>query len=102
MAEEQIFEVKAQSGMTEKKFKAQADEYLSKMEEFKKLEKKMKQYEANIKDYMITNKIESYKNEIGSFTIVTRKQSRLDRSLIEDIDKYYREIRMTTMYKSVN
>lgn len=103
MSEEQIeYQVKAQANLTESKFKAQADEYLSKMEEFKKIEKKMKQFEANIKQYMIDNEVREYKNKIGSFTIVERKVSLLNRALIEDIEQYYTETKRKTMYKSIN
>ena len=62
----------------------------------------MKQYEANIKDYMISNKIKEYSNEAGSFTIISKKVSVLDRSLIEDIDQYYTEKKSKIMYKSIN
>ncbi len=102
MSEEQEYQVKAQANLTESKFRIQADEYLQKMEEFKKLEKKMKQYEANIKDYMITNNLREYRNEIGSFTIVTKKMNVLNKALIEDIEQYYSETRRTIMYKSIN
>jgi len=93
-------QVKAQT-ITEIKFNQQATEYLSKMESFKKLEKKMKQYESNIKNYMIDNNIKDFTNEVGSFTIVKKKVSMLNRTLIEDIEQYYEETQRKIMYKSV-
>lgn len=95
------YQVKAQS-VTESKFKSQANEYLAKMEEFKKLEKKMKQWEANIKQYMIENDLREYKSDVGTFTIVERKVSMLNRALIEDIEQYYQETKRKMMYKSIN
>lgn len=53
MSEEIEYQVIAQT-IRESKFKQQADEYLSRIEEYKKLEKKMKQYEANIKHQKIS------------------------------------------------
>ena len=95
------FEIKP-SEIDETKFKTQCDFYLNKLEEFKKTEKKMKQYEANIKQYMINNGVREYSNETGSFTIVSKKVSVLDRSLIEDIEQYYVEMKRKIMYKSVH
>lgn len=102
MSDDQIeYQVKTQS-ITESKFKSQANEYLAKMEEFKKLEKKMKQWEVNIKQYMVDNDIREFKSDIGTITIVERKVSVLNRALIDDIEQYYQETRRKIMYKSIN
>ena len=101
MADESYPQVKAQN-LTKERFEAQANEYLEAMEQYKKTEKKMKQYEVNIKEYMVQNDVREYKNEVGSFTIVTKKVSMLNRALIEDIEQYYTETKRITMYKSLH
>ncbi len=101
MSEEQLQTAKPQK-INNVKFKSQANEYMAKLEEFKKLEKKMKQYESNIKQFMIDNGISLFETEHGTFSIVARKVNVLNKSLIDDIDQYYEEVKRVIMYKSLN
>ncbi len=93
--------LKAHANLTEEKFKKEATEYLSKMEEYKKLDKMMKQYEANIKEYMLSNDLDIFSNEIGRITIDYVKVNCLDRSLIDDIHQYYKEEHRVIMRKTL-
>ena len=95
-------EAKAQLIKSKEIFENQACWVLNQLEEFKKIEKKMKQYEANIKAYMVDNNIDTFKSKQGSFTIITKKVSLLDKNKIEDIEKYYVEQKRVIMYKSIN
>jgi hypothetical protein len=83
------------------KFVIQAEEYLSKLEEYKKFDKMMKQYESNIKNYMVENDIDIYKNEKGRITIDYIKVNCLNRALIEDIHQYYEETTRVVMRKTL-
>ena len=95
-------EVNPEVNLTHEKFMIQADEYLSHLEEYKKIDKMMKQYESNIKSYMVDNDIDVYKNEKGRITIDYVKVNCLNRALIKDIHQYYEEITRITMRKTVS
>lgn len=96
------FETKPEANITSERFKKQADEYLSKLEAYKKLDKEMKQYEANIKSYMVANDTEVYKNEYGRIIIDYVKVNCLNRALIDDIRQYYEETTRVYMRKTLN
>ena len=103
--EEQIqeqFEIKPEINISKDKFKRQADDYLSKLEDYKKMDKLMKQYESNIKSYMVKNELETYTNQLGRITIDYVKVNCLNRALIEDITQYYEETSRIMMRKSLN
>lgn len=91
MSDEQDYQVKAEINLTKEKFEREANEYLNKLEEYKIIDKTMKQFEANIKDYMVKNDIDIYKNDKGRITIDFVKVNCLNRSLIDDIRQYYSE-----------
>ena len=99
--EQETFQVKPDTDLTMEKFKKEANEYLAKLEEYKLLDKTMKQYEANIKAFMVDNDLDIYSNEIGRITIDYSKVNRFDRSLIEDIHQYYRETDVIIMRKTL-
>ncbi len=101
MSEEIEFTVKAEANITEIKFKKEADELLSMLGEFKKLERKMKQYEANVKAYMIENDMKFYENATGEITVTHSTRWALDRAKIPDIQQYYDDITCCTMRKSL-
>lgn len=102
MSEEFESTVKPESNITFEKFKKQANDYLSKLEAYKKLDREMKQYEANIKSYMIDNDIDDYKNEYGRISIDYIKVNCLNRALIDDIKQYYEETTRVYMRKTLN
>lgn len=81
----------------EAKFKREADEYLSLLENYKK----MKQYEANIKHYMVENDLDLYTNDRGRITIDHVKVNCLNRALIEDITQHYEETDRIIMRKTL-
>ncbi len=62
---ENEYEIKPEVLESKEKFEYQANYYLTKFEEFKKLEKTMKQYEHNIRAYMIDKNIETYTDDVG-------------------------------------
>ena len=102
MASEDIFpEIKPQT-LSKDKFEAEALVYLSKLEEYKKMDKMMKQYESNIKNYMVKNDMDTYNNELGYISIQYSKINCLNRALIEDIHQYYEETPRITMRKSLH
>ena len=101
MTEEFENTVKPQK-LSEDKFKREANEYLSVLEEYKKMDKMMKQYESNIKNYMVDNDVDTYANKHGRITIEHSKRNCLNRALINDISQYYQEISCVTMRKSLN
>jgi hypothetical protein len=100
MSENNEFEVKP-INVSDELFEKQFIEYSNKFAEYKKLEKLMKQYEANIKNHMIKNKIQTKQNEKLIVAIQPMTRNMLDRSLIDDIHKYYRETECKVMRKIV-
>ena len=99
--QETTFQVKPEV-LNEEKFKRQADLYLSQLEAYKKLDKEMKQYESNIKEYMVKNDLDIYFNDTGRITIDYCKVNCLNRALIDDIKQYYEETTRTIMRKTLN
>ena len=97
---DQEFEVKPEVNITKEKFENDAIIMLENLEEFKKLDAMMKQLVANCKQYMIDNDLEYYKNEHGKLMLSQVKRNMLDRSLIDDIKKYYVEKEFYILGKS--
>ena len=100
MDEFQESKVKAET-LTKEKFEKEANEYLSKLEEYKKLDKLMKQYESNIKTHMINSDMDVFVNDVGMITISYAKHNMFDRSLIHDIKQYYVEQDRVIMRKTL-
>jgi hypothetical protein len=86
--------------INEEKFKKEAEIYFKQFDEYKRMDKMMKQYEANIKDFMVRNKMSHYEDDYGMVSVMEKTVNRLDRSLIDDIHQYYRETRSIYMYKA--
>ena len=102
MSDEQIeYQVKAETNLTKDKFEREANEYLCKLAEYKLLDKTMKQYEANLKEYMVSNDIDVYINDVGRITIDYVKVNCLNRALIDDIKQYYHEQSRVVMRKTL-
>ncbi len=103
MSDETEFEskLKPEANMTKEKFKRDADIYLSKLEEYKLFDREMKQYESNIKNYMVENDVDVYKNEYGRITIDFISVNCLNRALIDDIKQYYEETTRVMMRKTL-
>lgn len=101
MSDDQEFQVKAELNLTKEKFEREANEYLSKLLEYKKIDKMMKQYEANLKEYMVKNDIDMFHNDFGRITIDYVKVNCLNRALIDDIKQYYTEQDRIIMRKTL-
>lgn len=86
---------------TDEKFEREANDYLSKLQEYKKLDKLMKQYEANIKEYMLKNDLDIYTNDKGRITLDFVTVNCLNRALINDIEQYYCEEERVIMRKTL-
>lgn len=87
--------------LSKEKFEKEATEYLSKLEEYKLIDKTMKQFEANIKEYMVQNDIDIFSNDVGRITVDFVKVNCLNRALIEDIKQYYEETTRVVMRKTL-
>jgi len=101
MSDEQEFQVKAELNLTKEKFEREANEYLNKLAEYKMLDKTMKQFEANLKEYMIKNDLDIYTNDVGRITLDYIKVNCLNRALIDDIKQYYSEQDRVIMRKTL-
>ena len=101
MDNEQEFQVKAESNLTKEKFEREANDYLEKLASYKMLDKTMKQYEANLKEYMVKNDLDIYTNDKGRITIDYVKVNCLNRALIDDIRQYYAEQDRVIMRKTL-
>ena len=102
MSDESIeYQVKPEPNLNLEKFKKEADDYLNKLESYKMLDKTMKQYEANLKEFMVKNDMEIYTNDKGRITIDYVKVNCLNRALIDDIRQYYHEQDRIIMRKTL-
>ena len=102
MSDEQEYnQVKAELNLTTEKFKREADDYLDKLAEYKMIDKTMKQYEANLKEYMVKNDMDIYTNDKGRITLDYVKVNCLNRALIDDIRQYYSEQDRVVMRKTL-
>jgi hypothetical protein len=85
---EQEYEIKPQKGLTKEKFEQESLILLSRLDEYKALDKMIKQYMANCKEYMTINEIQDYKNEAGTLFLKPQNRNMLNRALIPEIEKY--------------
>ena len=88
--------------MTDTKTENMIDFVLTNWEEYNELKKKMELYTEKIRDYMEKNDIDVIKREKGKLQKVVQQRNQLDKSLIEDIEKYYRKIRVVMVFKTIN
>lgn len=91
--------VKAQE-VSKEVLKYQMKEYVENYDNYKKLDKMMKQYEANIKEYMKKNEIDILKTEGMVFNLKVAFANILDRTLIPNIRQYYSEQKRYVLSKS--
>ena len=102
MNDEQEYEQKTVSVKTFQQFEQMSEELLKNWTEYKKLDTRMKLLDASVKKYMTDNGKRTYENEYGALCIVSQNRRMLDRSLIEDIEKYKVDAVLNMMYKSSN
>ena len=91
------FEIKPETNISKEKFEREA---LSKLEEYKKIDKTMKQYTSNCKEYMLKNCIQDYRNDSGVLFLKTQNRNVLNRELIPDIEQYYEEKQLSILTKN--
>lgn len=94
-----------ESKMTEtkeipEKIKKMTEYVMNNLEAYKEMQKKMELCNDVIKEHMLKNNIDKIKTEKGEFTLIISSRSVLDKTLIEDIEKYYVREKTTTLYKS--
>jgi len=97
-----INQIKPMTITSSEKIEQLGEEYLTKLSDFKKLKNKMETIEATVKNYLIENNLDILKCKSGKFNIINQDKMVLDRSLIEDIDKYKVNTKYKMMYKSLN
>ena len=85
---------------SEDKFIKMFDELLGGWEQYKKLDARMKLLDASVKKYMVDNNMKSYERDTGASVIINQNRKVLDRSLIDDIEKYQVAASVKIMYKS--
>jgi len=95
------FQAVPEKNLNKDKFEREANDYLEKLSAYKALDKTMKQYEANIKEYMVSNDVDIYMNDKGRITIDYVKVNYLNRALINDISQYYTEQDRVIMRKTL-
>lgn len=78
------------------------DYMLTNWEIYKEMEKKMEIYNDKIKEYMKQEDMDVIKTKKGKIQKVTQIRNNLDRSLIKDINQYYKKIEVVMLYKSIN
>ena len=100
MSDEQELEQKTINVKSDEQFKQMSEELLKNWTEYKKLDTRIKLLDASIKKYMVDNKMQFYENNFGSLCVITQNRHVLDRSLIEDIEKYKVDTEVKIMYKS--
>lgn len=97
---ESEYEVKPQTIKSQENFERMAEEMLKGWDEYKSLRSRMELLDASVKKYMIDNNKVFHENAYGSVTIVRQTRRVLDRSLIEDIEKYKVAMDVNMAYKS--
>lgn len=83
----------------QEKFEKNANELLKNWNDYNILKRKIELLDKKCKDYMIENKIDSHENEYGKLVLMEQYRNVLDRSLIEDIEKYYNRVKCQLLYK---
>jgi len=81
-------------------FEKMASEMLTNWTQYKTLRARMELLDASTKKYMIDNNMDEYKCEKGKLTIVEQNRRVLDRSLIDDIEKYKLDSKIKMCFKS--
>lgn len=84
---------------TPEKIRRMAEYVMDNWTQFKEMERVLTLYNDKIKDYMVENNIDKLKAEKGEFVKIDSSRNMLDRSLIEDIEKYYTRQKTVTIYK---
>lgn len=97
---EQEYEVKPVQVKNSEQFEKMAEELLKGWTEYKKIRNRMELLDASIKKYMVDNELKFYENEYGHVSIVEQGRRVLDRSLIEDIERYKVDTKFKMMFKS--
>jgi len=97
---DQEFEIKPISVKSLEQFEKMSEELLSQWTEYKKLDAKMKLLDSSVKNYMIKNGMNTYKNNHGNLSIITQTRNILDRNLIDNIEQYKVESEINIMFKS--
>lgn len=97
---EQEFSVKPIAIKGEEQFEKFAEELLKGWDEYKNLEKRMKLLDASVKKFLLDNDKTHYENKYGEVIIITQHRTVLDRSLIEDIEKYKVDTEVKIMFKT--
>ena len=100
MSDEQEYKQKTMIVKSFENFEEMSDELLKNWNDYKKLDSRMKLLDASVKKYMTENGKRFYENKYGSLSIVSQKRRVLDRSLIEDIEKYKIDTEAYIMHKS--
>lgn len=98
--EEIQHEVKPLKVKDKEQMEKYADELLGKWKEYSLLKKRMDTLNSTISTYMKTNNVDVI--QVGNGKLFMQKQTRnvLDRSLIDEIEKYYKETEFIMIYKS--
>ena len=66
------------------------------------MDNRMKLLDASVKKYMIKKGLKSCERAAGSVFLIEQSRRMLDRALIDDIEKYKVDAKITLMYKSPN
>lgn len=102
MTDQQEYEVKPLNVKSYEQFVKMSEELLKNWADYKKLDSRMKLLDASVKKYMTDNNKNNYENKYGNIFIMKQNRRVLDRSLIEDIEKYKIDSEVKVMYKSPN
>ena len=100
MNDNQEYEQKTINVKSVQQFEEMSEELLKNWSEYKKLDSRMKLLDASVKKYMVEQNKQTYENRYGALCIVSQNRRALDRSLIEDIEKYKVDTEVKLMYKS--
>lgn len=82
-------------------FEKLAEELLNNWAEYKKLKSRMELLDSTCKKYMVDNDMNIYGNDKGNLMIVEQGRRILDRTLIDDIEKYKVDAKVKMMFKSM-
>lgn len=100
--EKNDFEINCEDIEDNSKIEEMCDYVLTNLEFYKEMDKKMKLYNDEIKKYMEKNNKISLKTKKGVFTLIKQSRKFLDRTLIQDIEKYYKNMKVSLLYKTKN
>ena len=80
-------------------FEQNANEMMKNWMEYSNMKKKMELLDKKVKEYMVLNKIDLFETKYGKLVLMDQSRNVLDRSLIEDIEKYYKPVKCQLLYK---